>query len=98
MKQCRHVRWALLLGLVVILGGQVIAHAQTGGGYDLTWNLAGGSGGAMSGGAYALVGSAGQAAAGTLSGGSYALNGGFWTPPHLLSKRLYLPMTLKGGS
>ncbi len=55
------------------------ASAQTGGGYDLTWNSIDG-GGAMflTGGPYSLGATAGQPDAGVLYGGPYVLSGGFW--------------------
>ncbi len=71
-----------------------IGHAQTGGGYNLTWNTIAGGGSTFStGGGYALGGTAGQAGAGTLTGGGYTLNGGFWAgiPPYAT----YLPLVLK---
>jgi hypothetical protein len=96
--QLPHALLVAVALIVVLAAATVPVLGQTGGVYDLTWNLAGGSGGALSGGAYTLEGSAGQADAGTMSGGSYALNGGFWVSGGLLSKRLYLPLTLKGGN
>ena len=54
------------------------ARAQTGGGYNLTWNsLDCGSPATSSGGAYLLGGTTGQAEGGNLSGGPYTLRGGF---------------------
>jgi hypothetical protein len=57
--------------------------AQTGGGYDLTWNVVGGGGGKTRDGTglYSLRGTIGQPAVGVMSGGSYALTGGFWAVP-----------------
>jgi len=55
------------------------ASAQTGGGYDLTWNSIDGGGATFStGGGYSLGGTIGQADAGAASGGAYSLSGGFW--------------------
>lgn len=55
------------------------ARAQTGGGYDLTWNsIDGGSATFSTGGGYSLGGTIGQADAGTSGGGAYSLSGGFW--------------------
>jgi hypothetical protein len=56
------------------------ALAQTGGGYDLTWNTYDGGGGTSTGGDFTLSGTAGQPDAGvqTLTGGNYKLKGGFW--------------------
>ncbi|MBK8836687.1 MAG: hypothetical protein IPO29_18285 [Anaerolineae bacterium] len=59
--------------------GQQTASAQTGGGYDLTWNSIDGGGATFStGGGYSLGGTIGQADAGAASGGAYSLSGGFW--------------------
>jgi hypothetical protein len=64
--------------LMALLGGQSVT-AQTGGGYDLTWNSTDGGGATFStGGGYSLGGTVGQAYAGAAIGGPYALTGGFW--------------------
>jgi hypothetical protein len=54
------------------------AQAQTGGGYDLTWNTIDGGGTFSTGGGYELGGTAGQPDAGTSSGAGFVLDGGFW--------------------
>jgi hypothetical protein len=67
------------------------AQAQTGGGYDLTWNTfdAGGIVGS-SGGSFGLNGTIGQSDASTaLTGSGYSLVGGFW--PGILPFDVYLP-------
>lgn len=69
-----------LLGLLVLLA-PLAASAQTGNGFDLTWNTmdAGGvTGNLQSGGGFILEGTIGQADAGFLSSRDYALHGGFW--------------------
>jgi hypothetical protein len=76
------------------------ASAQSGGGYDLTWNSIDGGGAMFStGGNYSLGGTIGQADAGTMSGGSYTLAGGFWSGLVAWSNstqfRIYLPVILK---
>ena len=69
---------AWVLGAMLVLGQQT-ASAQTGGGYDLTWNSIDGGGATFStGGGYSLGGTIGQADAGAASGGEYAFSGGFW--------------------
>ena len=69
---------AWVLGATLLMGQQT-ASAQTGGGYDLTWNSIDGGGATFStGGGYSLGGTIGQADAGAASGGAYSLNGGFW--------------------
>jgi len=67
-----------VLGAMLTMGLRT-ASAQTGGGYDLTWNSIDGGGATFStGGGYSLGGTIGQADAGASSGGAYSLNGGFW--------------------
>ena len=61
------------------LCGTTCAWAQTGGGYDLTWNsLDCGSPVASAGGSYVLGGTTGQAEGGVAAGSGYTLQGGFW--------------------
>lgn len=72
--------WPIVLLIAVfattLISGLVLA--QTGGGYNLTWNTIDGGGGRSSGGNYQLTASLGQADAGpNLTGGSYSLSGGF---------------------
>jgi hypothetical protein len=54
------------------------ALAQTGGGYDLSWNRIAGGGGISSGAGFTLMGTIGQHDAGQMSGATFALAGGFW--------------------
>ncbi len=69
---------AWVLG-AMLLAGPRTASAQTGGGYDLTWNSIDGGGATFStGGGYSLGATIGQADAGASSGGTYSLSGGFW--------------------
>jgi len=85
----------LLAGAVVLLliGSSVLA--QSGGGYDLTWNTVDSGGYTFStGGSYSLGGTVGQADAGVLTGGSYTLVGGFWGGAGVQCK-LYLPLVLR---
>jgi hypothetical protein len=90
----------VLTVLLVLAGGIAAVQAQSGGGYDLTWNSVDGSGATFSsGGGYTLGGTAGQPDAATWSGGGYTLSGGFWgggaggtgPRPHTT----YLPVVLK---
>ena len=71
---------ALTLGLCLALAANP-ASAQTGGGYDLSWNSLDAGASSSSGGGYELGATIGQADAGTMSGGAYTLRGGFWVPP-----------------
>jgi hypothetical protein len=66
-----------VLAMVFFYTGAAALHAQSGGGFDLTWNAIAG-GGRASGGAYTLDAAIGQPEAGTVSGGGFALTGGFW--------------------
>ncbi len=86
----------LLIFLIALQTGQgaFTASAQTGGGYDLTWNVIAGGGGTSTGGPYSLSGTIGQSDAGTLSGGAYVLNGGFWNDALNLA-RLFLPVIMR---
>jgi hypothetical protein len=73
-------RTVTLLGFWLILILFVVpVMAQTGGGYDLSWNTVDGGGGMFStGGDYSVGGTIGQVDAGAQSGGAYGLQGGFW--------------------
>ncbi len=88
-------RTALLLALGVLLLLTPVALAQSGGGYDLTWNTVDGGGAAFSsGGDYTLGGTIGQPDAGTMSGGDYTLTGGFW-PGAAVRHNAYLPLVVR---
>jgi hypothetical protein len=98
--QANLLRIRFLLGLIVIIVILTAATsafpiaAQSGGGYDLTWNvLAGGGATSLGGGAYTLSGTLGQPAAGTQSQAPYNLLGGFWID--FFGYRLYLPMIMR---
>jgi hypothetical protein len=52
--------------------------AQTGGGFDLTWNTWDGGGTASAGGAFVVTGTIGQPDAGHMHGAGMVLAGGFW--------------------
>jgi hypothetical protein len=72
---------ALLIIACLVAAALTKARAQSGGGYDLTWNTQE-SGGRVeaSGGGYSLYGSLGQPDAGAaLNGEGYSLAGGFWS-------------------
>jgi hypothetical protein len=83
---------------LMLVVGVSIGQAQSGGGYNLTWNTIDGGGATFStGGSYSLGGTIGQPDAGLMSGGSYTLAGGFWggAPLSNFSYNLYLPLILK---
>ncbi len=97
MKQEMKLRALAIWGLGLALAASPsIASAQTGGGYDLTWNSIDGGGATFStGGGYSLGGTIGQADAGAASGGSYSLSGGFWSGiPAIYSA--FVPLAVKG--
>lgn len=87
------VMCALSLTLLTLAPGL----AQTGGGYDLTWNSVDGGGVTFAtGGGYELGATIGQADAQSMGGNGYALTGGFWAgiPPNY---RAFVPIALKGS-
>ena len=91
----RNARWLLAVALVLLGAAAVLA--QSGDGYDLTWNTVDGGGGASTGETYALQGTAGQPDAGAVSGEGYTLAGGFLPGGALapLHYRVYLPLVLR---
>ena len=97
------VRLALVAGVLCALGAGLLglgaAHAQSGGGYELTWSSVDG-GGVMfaTGGGYTLGGTIGQPDAGSLSGGGYTLGGGFWGGGGGAAPRrpVYVPLVIRG--
>lgn len=72
----------LLLALLVLVSMTLLIAvpilAQTGGGYDLTWNSIDGGGGMSSGSGYILSGAIGQPDANLAVGAGYTLVSGFW--------------------
>ena len=88
-----------LLAGVLLLPPGLVALAQAGGGYDLTWSTVDGGGYTFStGSGYSLGGTAGQADAGVLTGGGYTLAGGFWRGGAAagIMYEVYLPLVLRG--
>jgi hypothetical protein len=89
-------RAAIFLALAAFLLLASVALAQSGGGYDLSWNTVDGGGYTFSaGGDYTLGGTIGQPDAGELSGGGYILGGGFWRGRAVAQCRIYLPLVLR---
>ncbi len=85
-----------LFVLAVLTTSQTVlpALAQSGGGYDLTWNvIAGGGATSSTSGTYSLNGTIGQSDASTLIGGTYTLNGGFWVD--FLGNHIELPLIMR---
>jgi hypothetical protein len=89
----------MAIGIVLLLLAGAV-YAQSGGGYDLTWNTVDNGGATFSqGGGYSLGGTLGQPDAGLLSGGGYTLAGGFWAGggriPVPEEYHLYLPLVMR---
>lgn len=96
MKKSQRRLWLMLSVLALLALTVSAATAQTGGGYDLTWNTIDGGGGTASGGSYTLDGTIGQFDASVVSGGSYTLSGGFWSGLTALAEfKVYLPLILR---
>lgn len=69
----------ILVAATILLLPAVVALAQSGGPYDLTWNSVDGGGLTFSsGGDYTLGSTTGQPDAGVMKGGDYTIGGGFW--------------------
>ena len=94
-------RWMFVMIILGLLAVNIkltkVTRAQTGGGYDLTWNTIGGSE-PSTGGGYELSGVVGQPSVNMLSSSGYTLGGGFWgggaaPPPEY--KYIYLPLVLR---
>jgi hypothetical protein len=92
MKQRKLARWVLPVVLALLCAGGSAVHAQSGGGYGLTWSTIDGGGTTSSGSGYTLTGTIGQPDAGALTGGGYTLGGGFWT---LHWRGSYLPLVVR---
>jgi len=95
--KAKHVPALHLIACLLLLAAVPVL-AQSGAGYDLSWNTVNGGGGSFStGGIYSLGGTAGQPDAGLVTGGAYTLAGGFWpggavgAPEYII----YLPLVLR---
>lgn len=91
-RTIKHTLAVVALAALIAAPGAPRAMAQSGGGYDLTWNDVEGSGAVSAGSGYELFSVAGQHDAGPLSGGGYSLAGGFLVPP---TYQAYLPVVLR---
>ena len=81
--------------LIILLAAAGSALAQTGGAYDLSWNVQPGGGQTFStGGPYSLGSTIGQVgASGPMTGGVYSLSGGFWAG--IPGFHMYVPIVKK---
>jgi len=81
--------------ILILLVGVSSGQAQSGGGYDLTWNTIDGGGAMFStSGTYSLGGTIGQPDAGMMSGGLFTLANGFWGGA-TARYNIYLPLILR---
>ena len=90
--------YSILLLIMLLMLIPAVALAQSGGGYDLTWNTIDNGGYTFStGGGYQLGGTIGQPDAGIHSSGAYTLIGGFWSEiGQVLGQfQIYLPLVLR---
>lgn len=88
IRKLRH--WVLALLLLI----PVVALAQSGGPYDLSWWTVDGGAGISSGGAYIMAGSLGQPDAGSARSEFYTLASGFWRGGQLAreAETVFLPL------
>jgi len=92
--QERYLVGALLIVFCLLIVVVYTARAQSGGGYDLTWNTIDGGLTAATGAGYSLNGTIGQPEVGVeLTGGLYSLAGGFWSGVPVYA--LHLPLISK---
>lgn len=86
---------SLMIGLLVLITFAAV-QAQTGNGYDLSWNTIDNGGSTSSNGSYTLDGTIGQPDAGApISNGGYTLTGGFWAGVSIGQHHIYLPVVLR---
>ncbi len=88
-------RFARSISIVAVLLLLVVGNglAQSGGGYDLTWNTADNGAYGLTGGSYTLESTVGQPEAGALAAGAYTLSSGFLFGGNY---QVYLPLVLRG--
>ncbi len=91
------MRTKLLISLGIVFLASLalfaIVSAQTGSGFDLSWNVASSAGGtgSMSGSGFEMAGTVGQTAAGPTGGVRFEVRQGFWMGPKWVSM-VYLPV------
>jgi len=90
---------ALTALCLLALGVAAAVYAQSGSGFDLTWNRVDSGGATFSGEGYELGGSIGQPDTAIWSGGGFTLAGGFWSAASAGAApgggKVYLPAILK---
>ena len=86
---------SLLPVVVLLLVAVPSSSAQSGNGYDLSWNVIADGGTTFSlVDSYTLGATLGQSGACSLSGGNYTLSGGFWNSV-ITNFDIYLPIVLR---
>ncbi len=96
------MRWKIIAALLVTvlavaLVGSVVS-AQTGDGFDLSWNVmgGGGAGGPLTGDGFSLRSTIGQTAIGGFFGPAYWIGNGYW--PSAGPPCIYLPLVMRSFS
>ncbi len=92
----------LVIALALVLVGGAVS-AQTGDGFDLSWNVmgGGGAGGPLTGDGFSLRATLGQTAIGSFSGASYQVGNGYWAAGNGYGAagerehRIYLPLVMR---
>ena len=90
------IRFAAILTLVL---ASSVVFAQTGDGFDLSWNVKSGGGGGspLTGSGFSVYSTLGQTAAGPIIGGLHDLCSGFWCGAEVGHYRIYLPLVLRNA-
>ena len=90
------IRFAAIL--ILVLASSVV-FAQTGDGFDLSWNVMGGAGAGspLTGSGFSVYSTLGQMAAGPSMAGPYELCSGFWCGAGVLRPWIYLPLVLRNA-
>jgi len=90
---------SIMIAAVILLASILlveVAYAQTGSGYDLSWNVISGGGGSgrMHGSGFTINGTIGQATIFSSSGGDFTIEHGFWNRS-LLPLKIFLALVKK---
>jgi hypothetical protein len=90
------IRLAAILTLVL---ASSVVFAQTGDGFDLSWNVVGGAGAGspLTGSGFSVYSTLGQMATGPSMAGPYELCSGFWCGVEAPRHWIYLPLVLRNA-
>lgn len=75
----RYILAALVLSFAAVILTAGAVSAQSGDGFELSWNVIAAGGGAMSGSGYEIQGTIGQTTVGSSSGSGFRIWHGFWS-------------------